>query len=387
MTQRTAVSPLVSKPDRVSHPTVLWDMTFALRSMTGTRVYTHKLYEALTELSDWNFLQVNGGAPTTARPRGNFSTSAQSVLWLLKNAERQAKQIQPDLYHSAAYLGPWRLPCPSVLNVFDTTYLAYPRHFDWKWRVYARTIIPRAIRSATAVLTLSGHARDEILKAYRVPRERVRIVAPGIGAEFQPHRDVVRLARLRAKYGLAENYLIYVGGREPRKNLPALVKAFEIVRRAYPDLQFVIAGPRAKPAENSHVMESSSAAPAIREPGFVPQEDLPALYAGARAFFYASMLEGFGMPPLEAMACGTPVVTAPNPPMPEVLGDAALFTADDSPAALAQGMLRLLSDNTLARELGARGVARAKHFTWENAARKTIEVYQELLAQSGRADA
>lgn len=384
MAPLTAKLPNIFGSNAIASPRILWDMTFAARSLTGTRVYAHKLYETLTRVSDWNFLQVGGVTENGAGPRGSVRGSAQNILWLLRRAERRAHDLQPDLFHSAAYLGPWKLPCPGVLNVFDTTYLAYPQHYDWKWKFYARTFIPRAVRSASAVLTLSEHARGEILKAYDLSRDKVHIVAPGVGPEFHPDWDGAALKLLRAKYGLAENYLLYVGGRDPRKNMPALIKAFELVRREIPELQFVIAGPRDKHSGTLPRIQASDAAPALCELDFVPQSDLPALYAGARAFFYASMLEGFGMPPVEAMACGTPVVTAPNPPMPQVLGDAALYTADDSPRALAQGVLELWRNNALARELRARGIARAKIYTWENAAQKTLEIYREVLARSGR---
>lgn len=373
-----------SKP---GSPRVLWDMTFTTRTMTGTRVYTHNLYDALLRVSDWNFVKVYGSSETNTHGRGKLQGNLQNIAWLFGRAEKQAKQMRPDLYHSAAYLGPWRLPCPGVLNVFDTSYLAYPHQFDWRWKMYARTVIPNAVKHASAVLTLSEHARGEIVRAYNLPCERVHIVAPGIGAEFRPVSDPIILQALRAKYELADNYVLYVGARHPRKNLPALVRALEMVRGKHPDLQFVIAGPVDRNSEPLPDLASVNGRPALRQVDFVPQQDLAALYSGARAFFYASKLEGFGIPPVEAMACGTPVVTAPNPPMPEVLGDAALYTDDDSPSALAQGMLRLLSDAALAQELRERGISRARMYTWENAAHKTLGIYQEILARSKRFDA
>jgi hypothetical protein len=161
-------------------------MTFARRSLTGTRVYTQNLFQTLSKLSDWEFIEVSGGADTSARRFGAMRGNALSILWLLNQAEREAKRVQPDIYHAGAYLAPLRLPCPAVLNVFDTTYLAYPQYFDWKWNLYARTIIPRAAQNAAAILTLSEHSRDRDLQAYNVPRERVHIFAPGLGPEFQP---------------------------------------------------------------------------------------------------------------------------------------------------------------------------------------------------------
>jgi glycosyltransferase involved in cell wall biosynthesis len=358
-------------------------MTFANKSRTGTRVYTQNLYRALEQHSDWQFRSLDA-ADEPARLSGGLASNLSSILWLRSRAETRLLSDPPDLFHAAAYLAPRHLACPLILNIFDTSYLTYPQHFDWKWKIYARTVIPSGVRRAAAILTLSDHARSEIARAYRISDEHVFVVPPGIGAEFQPEQASSRLAQVRESYGLRENYLLYVGERHPRKNLGALIEAFECVHRRFPELQFVLAGPRTQAPELAATIASSPASRAIRELGYVPQPDLPALYSGARAFVFASLLEGFGMPPLEAMACGTPVVCAPNPPMPQVLGDAALFTDDSSSRALAEGIERVLSAESLVNQLRARGITRAKRNTWELAAQKTIQVYESVLAAQER---
>ena len=363
-------------------PRVVWDMTFTIRSQTGTRVYTQNLYQTLRATSAWEFVELYGTREIGPRGRGNLKSNAQNIWWLLNGAERQVKLQPPDLYHAAAFLAPLRVPCPFVLNVFDTTYIEFHQHYDWKWNFYARTFIPNGIKNASAILTLSEHARGEIVRAYRVPRERVTVVPPGIGAEFQPPARAEAIAAMRAKYGVSENYLIHGGGAHARKNVPALIAAFARLCDTMPDLTLTLYGP--------HVLESARIREAIQAHGlakrvtllgYIPPQDLPALLAGARAFVYASKLEGFGMPPVEAMACGTPVVSAPNPPMPEVLGDAAYLTENDSPEALAVGRTRVLKDDVLAQTLRARGMERARLYTWENAARKTLAVYENILAK------
>jgi glycosyltransferase involved in cell wall biosynthesis len=361
-------------------PRVLWDMTFTVRSMAGTHVYTHNLYQTLAASSDWEIQEIYGTRQVGAARRGNLRGNVQNVWWLLAGAEATVKRARPDLFHAAAYLGPPRLSCPMIVNVFDITYLVFPQNFDWKWHVYARTIIPRAIHASAAILTLSEHARGEIVRAYAVPREKVHIVAPGVGAEFQPDVHAERIAALRAKYGLGENYLLYVGNTNRRKNLSALIAGFARARQELPDLTFVLAGPRMRSSlEVERAVNEFGVAHVVRRLDFIPQQELPGLYASARAFFYASKLEGFGIPPVEAMACCTPVISAPNPPMPEVLGDAAFFTPDDSPEALAAGVVRVLTDEALQNTLRARGIERARLFTWENAAQKTLAVYQDVL--------
>ncbi len=364
-------------------PRVIWDMTFAARSLTGSRVYAENLYRALAGARGWEFARVDA-TRVPQKGAGTYQTNARSILWLLHNLERELERARPALFHAAAYLGPRHAPCPMIVNVFDTSYLAFPSQFDWKWRLYARTVIPRTVKNASAILTLSEHSRREIIKGYAISPARVHIVAPGIGAEFQPHADARDIAAARAKYGLSENYLLYVGGRHPRKNVPALLEAFARVRRELPGLQFALVGPRTSDGAFVPPVSAAHFEQGVLELDYVPQTELPLLYCGARAFVYASKLEGFGIPPVEAMACGTPVVCAPNPPMPEVLGDAAYWAQDDSPEALAQAILRVLGDEALANPLRERGMQRARSYTWDNAAQKTLDIYREVL-QAARA--
>ena len=366
-------------------PRVAWDMTFTIRSRTGTRTYTHNLLRALQETQQVALEELHGTRDAGRNRKGGGLPGAQNVWWLARGLEKQLNARAPDLFHAAAYLGPRRAPCPVIVNVFDVAYVTYPRYFDWKWRAYARFVIPHTVRNAAAVITLSEHARGEIARAYQIPRARVHIVAPGIGGEFQPPTNADAIARMRAQYGLRENYLLYVGATNKHKNIPALIAAFAQLRADFPELTLVLAGPRIPDAEHvrqairTHAVENS-----VTRLGFVPQSDLPLLYAGARAFVYASKLEGFGIPPVEAMACGTPVVAAPNPPMPEVLGDAACWAENDSPDALARAMRRVLTDDALAQTLRSKGIERARQFTWERAARATLQIYADVLRSQGR---
>lgn len=360
----------------LSKPRIVWDMTFAARSLTGTRVHTQNLFQHLCTRGDWDMQQIcdprNGG-------KSKLKANAQSIAWLWSGLEKELRRAQPALFHAAAYLGPRRAPCPMIVNVFDTTYLTYPRDFDWKWRFYARTVIPHTVKRAAAVITDSEMMRANIVRVYQVPPERVHVIPPGIDAEFHPITNEHTIAAMRTRYGLGQDYLLYVGERHPRKNLPALLAAFARVRRKFPTLEFAIAGPRRTTDEFTRALNEFNVRDAVRELDFVPSSDLPALYAGARAFVFASKLEGFGMPPVEAMACGTPVIAAPNPPLPQVLGDAAQFARDDSPEALAAEISRVLDDDTLANALRARGVARAREFTWERAAQATALLYDSVL--------
>lgn len=361
-------------------PRVAWDMTFTIRSRTGTRIYTHNLVRALQATQQVALEELYGTRDEGRNRKGGGLPGAQNVWWLARGLEKQLNVRAPDLFHAAAYLGPRRAPCPVIVNVFDVAYVTYPHYFDWKWRAYARFVIPHTVRNAAAVITLSEHAREEIVRAYQIPRARVHIVAPGIGGEFQPPTDAAAIARMRAQYGLSENYLLYVGATNGRKNIPALIAAFAQLRADFPHLTLVLAGPRMSDAEQvTQAVQAHAVENAVTRLGYVPQSDLPLLYAGARAFVYASKLEGFGIPPVEALACGTPVVAAPNPPMPNVLGDAACWSKDDSPDALAHAMRRVLTDDALAQTLRGKGIERTRQFTWERAARATLQIYADVL--------
>lgn len=367
---------------RERRPRIVWDMTFASKSRTGTRVYARNLFAALRQRRAWEFVETSAAEQMRAEGTGNALTGARNVWWLRAQLPQLLAKQNADLVHAAAYLGATRAPCPMVVNVLDTTYLARPNEFDWKWRLYARTLIPPTVRRAAAVLTLSEHARGEIVRAYGLPRDKVQVVYPGTGAEFVRGCEAERLAQVRAAYQLDAPYLLFVGAQEPRKNIPAYLGALGLVRREFPNMLLALVGPRGRgSAELGRVIDAQGLSHAVRELGFVPSADLPALYAGAAAMLYASRLEGFGMPPVEALACGAPVVAAPNPPLPEVLGDAALWAEDDSPAALAQGVLHVLREPALVERLRATGLARAREFTWERAAELTCQVYERVLEE------
>ncbi len=357
-------------------------MTFASKSLTGTRVYARGLFRAVHESGKYDLSETSAAGHMRAARTGNALTGAQNLWWLQARLPRLLARERAELFHAAAYLGPLAAPCPMIVNVLDTTIFVVPRDFDWKWRLYARGLIPPTIRRAAAILTLSEHARAEIIRRYNAPAERVHVVYPGIGGEFRAEHDEQALARVRASYELNAPYLLFVGAQEPRKNIPALVGALAQVRARCPDVILALVGPRGRgAAEVQRAITCFGLGSAVRELGYVPPSDLPPLYAGARAMVYASRFEGFGMPPVEAMACGTSVVAAPNPPLPEILGDAALFAADDSPAALAQSILRVLTEPELADTLRARGREHARQFSWARAAQTTLEVYSRVLAE------
>ncbi len=218
------------------------------------------------------------------------------------------------------------------------------------------------------------------------PAERIRVIYEAAGEEYQPVTDPEILAQTRARYGLNERYIFYLGGLDQRKNVPQLVRAFSHVHRLLgdPDLQLLIAGnpDRQKgplfPDPRPVAADLGMTGQIIYR--FVEEEDKPALYSGASLFVFPSLYEGFGLDPLEAMSCGAPVVCSNRTSLPEVVGDAALMVDPDDTPQLVEAMRRVLSDEVLQTDLRARSLQRAAQFNWQKTAHETLAVYEEVLA-------
>jgi glycosyltransferase involved in cell wall biosynthesis len=264
-----------------------------------------------------------------------------------------------------------------VATIHDLMPLLQPAQYPEADAALFRRIVPRIAREADALIAVSQHTKDSLVRHLGVPPERVAVVHHGVDPRFRPVRAGAIVA-MRAALGLDGPYLLFVGTAEPRKNLPRLVDAFALLRaRGTVDVDLVIAG---KAAWGSAGLRERIAAHGmdgcVRLPGHVDAALLPALYSGAAAFVLPSIAEGFGMPLLEAMACGVPVVASNSTALPEVYGDAALGFDPLSTEELAAALARVLGDQPLRADLVARGLRRAAGFTWEAAARKTLEVIE-----------
>ncbi len=373
-------------PARDKRLRIVQDMTFADRSLTGTRIYARQLRAALEATERYEIVTV--AAPTrTRRPgEGNLLSGLRNVIWLQRDLPSRLAAERADLVHEAAFVGTLRAPCPMIVNVLDTVYAWYPEDFNYKWRLYARFWIGPTARRAAAVITLSEFAQAGIMAAYHIPRERIHVIYPGISEAFRPVQDTEALARVRAKYSLNDDLLLFVGASEGRKNIVALVQAMAKLKATgrFPELQLALVGPRGSAwTQISRTIEREQLVGTVIPLGFIPEEDLALLYAGARCFVFPSRMEGFGIPLIEAMACGTPVVAAPCPPVPEVVSDAALLADDAGATALAVAIERVLCDGELAQRLRARGLERARVFTWARSAQQMGQVYQEVAARRG----
>lgn len=285
-----------------------------------------------------------------------------------------------DLLHSPHYTLPVLSKGPVVVTIHDCSFFRYPQlHLAGK-RLFFRTFIHLSARRGAALIAVSESTRRELLHFVRISPQKIHTVHEGVSPDFHPIRDDQRIQTVRARYDLPQDFILFVGLIEPRKNLPDLLRAVKIVSKQHGNLQLVIAGRLGwKTREVFELLERLDLKSRIRLTGYIPQDDLPVLYNMSRFLVYPSQYEGFGLPVLEAMACGTPVITTQVSSMPEVAGDVGLLVPAGDVDALAQGIQRLWQDSALRRVMSDRGVQRAAGFTWERAARQTLEVYRHVL--------
>ncbi|EKO41163.1 MAG: glycosyltransferase [Solidesulfovibrio magneticus str. Maddingley MBC34] len=319
-----------------------------------------------------------GSAPNvTVReiPAGRLARLVVPFPW------RLAREV--DVFH-CQYLAPLTPTVPCVVSIHDILHEAMPEHFPKGLSRLMRLLYPRGARRAAMVLTLSAYCRDEIVARYRLPGQRVAYAFPGVDPAFAPVSDPAALAAVRARLGLPVGpYILFLGRMEPRKNVAGLTTAYGLLRKRLGDRapSLVIAGPDdGLFAAFGQRLREAGTAEGIVFCGGVAQADLPALLSGAAVFAYPSFGEGFGLPVVEAMACGAPVVAGTAPAVPEAAGGAALLVDPRDPQALAEALYRVLTEPELAAELRTKGLARARLLDWNDTAAMAVAAYRRTLA-------
>ena len=286
-----------------------------------------------------------------------------------------------DVLHSPDFIPPFRYNCKSVITIHDLAFLLYPQLLTKdSARYYGQ--IDQAVLRTDHIIAVSQNTKEDIIRLLGVPEDKITVIYEAANPIYRPIEDDEELHRVREKYHIAGDFILFVSTIEPRKNLPALLRAFRQLLNDYKlGVQLVVAGRRGWLSENVFsLVDELELTEDVLFLGRVPLEDLPPLYTAARLFAYISTYEGFGLPPLEAMACGTPVVVSNVSSLPEVVGDAALLVAPDDIPGLTVALWRGLTDEARRAELIAKGFRRAQCFSWEKAARQTLAVYQSLAA-------
>lgn len=288
-----------------------------------------------------------------------------------------------SLFHSQYVLPPF-IPCKSVLTIHDILFESHPEFFPEFHRRLLKFFIPFSAKRADRIISVSEFTKKQIMKYYRVPEEKITVIYEGASDKFLPIRDKELIKPVLEKYGIKKRYILFVGRVEPRKNIVGLLNAFVYIKnKGMKDFCLVIVGNQDKIFQEKELFDQIKELQLDSDvifTGGVSDEDLPVLYNEAEVLVYPAFAEGFGLPVLEAMACGTPVVTSNTTSLPEVTGDAAILVNPYSSEEIGQALEKILNDDSLRRELALRGLQRAKKFSWQDAAKKTIEVYKEVLS-------
>jgi len=286
-----------------------------------------------------------------------------------------------DLLHSLAFVQPVILPCPSVVTIYDLSFIHYPQRLQPWRRLYLRWGTTFSARRASRVIAISASTKRDIVGLLGVAEDKVDVIPCGVDEDFRAVDRQEQLEELRKKRRLPPRMLLFVGTIEPRKNLTTLLRSYALLRERIQPPPLVIAGAKGWQHEEVFSLVQELGLPdELLFPGFIPRDELPLWYNAADLFVYPSLYEGLGLPPLEAMACGTPVVTSDTSSLPEVVGDSGLLVDPTDAEEIALAMERLLTDSTLRDELTSKGLKRARAFTWHRTARETVEVYDRALA-------
>ena len=348
---------------------------------TGNETYVRGLLAGLAARSDVTVAAVVEGPDAAASLPTSVETlqlpSGSNWNRLITGFAGLCREWRADVAH-ATYIAPYRVPCPLAVSVHDVSFRRFPEFFSLRDRLMFGTMFAGSLRRARAIFTLSSHARDEITTFFPDAADRVRVVPAAPGA-FARRLDAAVVDAALAKHQLQRPFLLAVGSLQPRKNLLRLIDAYETLRPRHPALQLVIAGPGAHQSAQIHAkIRERRLTDSVHCTGYLHDDDLAALYNAAIGLVYPSVYEGFGLPAVEAMACGCPVVAANTSSLPEVVGDAGLLVDPYDVSSLAGAIDRLISDAALAADLRTRGLARAQQFTWQRSADAAMQGFRSM---------
>jgi glycosyltransferase involved in cell wall biosynthesis len=335
-------------------------------------------YVVLCSQRDWKItseLGENFRAIIDASP--GYSLREQVTVPLDLRRERV------DLFHAPHYVLPPLTPCRSVVTIHDCIHLRFPQYLPSRLGyAYARSSMWVATHRSSRVLTVSEASKRDILKYFHIPEAKVDVIYNGIDERFWSPPDAAHVDRIRERYQLDGRFVLYAGNIKPHKNIERLIEAFHTLKQhGFDDVKLLIIGDEiSKYATLRRAVHRYKLHKHVRFFGFVPDQTLAVLYRLAALFVFPSLYEGFGLPPLEAMASGTPVITSNVSSLPEVVGDAALLIDPYEPDAIAAAIERLLTDARLCEDLRARGLKRARQFSWDQSVQRIRAIYDEVLA-------
>lgn len=358
--------------------------------VAGNEVFITETVEALAsvdKINKYTLFLSNASAIEKYRGRWpNFKVRyiphGKRFLNRLFSYNTMLRLFPADVFFSQFYV-PKYCPCRAVALIADLSSEHHPETFDADECRAMQTSTRRSAAAADHIIAPSQYTANDIIKTYRLEPEKVTRIYHAASSRFRRIDDEAELSRIKKKYGISDNYILGVGTIQPRKNLSRLIEAYSNLKGRGIELpKLVLAGKIGwLHGEIVEAISRLGLADRVQFTGYVPDDDLPGLYSGSLFFVYPSYFEGFGLPPLEAMQCGTPVITGNLTSLPEVVGDAGIMVDPFDVGAIANAMKSLLSDADLRKSLSEKGIERAKKFSWTDAARQTLKIFEKVCSK------
>ena len=352
------------------------DIQTTLGKPTGFGFYVSNLVEALKKHtgSDLELVLIK---PDTEE---DFSTP-QRFFWDQFTFPKKARQKKADLLHQPCFSAPLNFKKPIVVTIHDIISLLFPETIPFASRMFYSKWMPFSYRKAAQIITISESTKRDIVRVLGIPEEKITVIPLGFDKKMQTKVSRDEITKVKKKYSLPEKYLLHIGTLEPRKNLDFLIDVFsEVIANGDNKLGLVITGKKGWYYEGLfEKVKNLSLEDRVIFTGYIDEEDKAAIYQGARIFTFPSIYEGFGLPPLEAMAAGIPVISSDTSSMPEVIGDAGILISPYDREAWAKAILEVDSDENLRKKMISKNLLQVEKFSWDKTAQKTIEIYSKVL--------
>lgn len=350
------------------------DAQTTLGQKTGFGFYVKNLVDALAKIDPQNkYILIK---PKTEK---DFPT-LKRFWWDQVVFPFRAQRSKVDLLHQPCFSAPILYTGKVIVTCHDLISVFYPENLPLASRLFYSRWMPFSYRKATLIIADSEHTKKDLMALLKIPESKIRVVHLAVSKDFYPIKNRKKLNLVKKRYETGAKYLLHVGTLEPRKNLEFLVRSYALAVREGIEDNLVITGKKGWYYDGLFKLVSDlNLQNKVIFTGYVGEGDLPVLYSQATAFIFPSLYEGFGLPPLEAMACGVPVISSSTSSLPEVVGKAGILLSPKDEGLWAKNILKIIQDKGLARMLKAMGQRQASKFSWENTAQKTVEVYKEAL--------
>jgi len=358
------------------------DTTALKLGRAGVHMYVRELLSALQESGEAEIVPVPYRLKFSRSNRmfGKIDTLYRDTVWQNLSLPRAISKANADVFHAPQARTTLLSPVPLVVTIYDLYAYHNPKGFS-RWTAFLRNLAPRLLRQAAAILVISDFTRRELLRFFpHVSPSKIHVTHLGVADRFRPAPKAMG-QQVRSKYSLPERYLLAVNTLEPRKNLPRLLDVFARVQDQMAEDLVLVGDSGWIPEHAKSIVDAAQENPRIHHIGYVPDDDLTALYSEATAYVFPSYYEGFGLPAVEAMACGCPVVASRGSSLDEVMSDAGVRFDPHDPEEMAAAILRITASSELREDLKVRGGANAQRFTWDHTAACTVAAYEKAMTR------